>query len=104
MHFIYDGRIVRWISDDRDERIVLGRGPEERRPTNINVFDCLRERAIRSCHRLFKRVEIYHDHIDGKYPMLFHSAEVFRTGANPKYAAVDFRMQRFDPAVEDFRK
>ena len=67
-HLGQDRRIVLRIDHDRHGSVVLGGGPDHRRPADVDVLDALGiGRALR--HGRLEGVEIDHEQIDGRNPV-----------------------------------
>ena len=62
------------------------------------------QRDIRFGDRLLERIKVHHDEIDRADAVLADGRFVRRVAADVEQPAVNFRMQRFDAAVEHLRK
>ena len=87
-------RVLRRVGDDGDERVVLRRRAHHRGPADVDGLDVgvLRE-----------RVEVRHDEVERLDAVGGHVVVVRRLRAVGEDAAVDLRVQRDDPVVEDRR-
>ena len=99
-HCGHDRVIIRRIGDDGDAFMVLGGGPDQRRSADIDVFDAGLEIAAAGDSR-FERIKVDHYQIDGRDAVRFHGGHMRRVGAACEYAAMDQRMQGFDPPIHD---
>ena len=97
-----DRRVVRRINDDAGMFIILGCGPEHRRPAYIDVFDRIAKGAVGSFDGCLEGVQVHDNQVYGRDVQLFHDG-VIKSGA-AEQAAVDLRVQGFYPAVHDLRK
>ena len=82
--------------------MVLGRGADHGRSTDVDVFDGIRVSAVRFGHGLRERVEIHHQQVDGRYVVLCHNGVV--DAAPAQEAAMHARVQGLDPPVHDLGK
>ena len=96
--------IISRISHDRYAGVVLRRTAQHRRPANVDVLNRFLQGDARLCHGLLKRIKIHHDQIDRLNAVLAHRRFVCRVPPKVEEPAVNFRMQRFHPAIEHFRK
>ena len=85
-------------------RPVFRRGPDHRRPADVDVFDRIVERAAGLGNRLAKRIEIDDDQVDGRNAVGRQRGAVLGQIASRENAAVDLGMQRLDAAVQHFGK
>ena len=83
--------------------MVLGGGADHRRAANVDVLDAVRVVGAGGDGRL-ERVKVDRDQVDRADIMRRHRRLVAGVTAPGEQAAVDFRMQRLDPAVHDFGK
>jgi len=82
--------------------MVLRRGPDHCRPTNIYVLDRVVARAVRFRDCRFKRIQIDDQQIDRTDVVGMHRIGVSIPA--PEQSAVDLRVQGFDAPVHDFGK
>ena len=82
--------------------MVLGRSPDHRRASDVDILDCLLVGAVGPGHGRGKWVEIHCEQIDGLDAVLAH--DLFIHSAAPEKSAVDLRMKGFDAASHDFGK
>ena len=80
--------------------MVLGRRPDHRRTADVDLLDTVVD-ACAAGHRLGERVEIGHDQVDAHDVVLVEGVPVRLLAPVGQDPAVDSRMQRLDPAVED---
>ena len=99
-----DRGIVGRVAHDADVRVVLGRGPEKRRPADVDLLDALGEGHAGPRDGLLERVEVHDDEVDGGDPVRGRLAEVAVQRAVEEDAAEELRMQRLHPAAEDLRE
>ncbi len=92
-------RVVGGVGDDGDVTIVLGRRAHHGRAADVDVLDCVVERVWLR-HRGDEGIEIHAHQIDVGHAVRCHGRDVLWQIAPRKNAAVDFRMQRLDAAVE----
>ena len=104
LHLAQDFRIVARIAHHRDRRVILRRAAQHRRPADVDVLDRLFARHTAAGHGLFKGVEVDHHQIDRRDAMRRRLCLVGRKITAEEQPAMDHGVQRFDPAVEHFRK
>ncbi len=92
-------RVVGRIDDHRHPLVVLGRGADHRRTADVDVLDDLVERRA-ARDRLAERIEVHDDQIDRVEAGLLHLGPVLGRRP-PQDPAVDARVQRLHPPVED---
>ena len=83
--------------------MVFGRSTDHGGPADIDIFDAVII-GFSGPHGFLERIEIDHQKIDGADPMRQHRGLMHRIGADGEQAAMDFRMQGFDPSIHHFRK
>ena len=91
------------LDDDRDGRVVLGRGAHHRRPADVDLLDALVGRRAGG-HRLLERVEVDHDELERRDAELLELAHVVGQAQVGQDAGVHLRVQRLDPAVQALRE
>ena len=99
-----DFRVIQRINDHRDTVVIFCRAAEHGRPADVNVLDRVVQRHVRSGDGLLERIKIHNDEINRLNVMRADSGFVRFVAANEKQTAVDFRMERFDAAIEHFGK
>jgi hypothetical protein len=83
--------------------VVFGSGADHGGAADIDVLhDRLKIGAARDGG--LERIEIDHEQIDAFDPVRPHGMSVARLVAIPEKRAMDFRVQRLDPAIHDFRE
>jgi len=96
-------RIIGRIGDDRDMGVVLGGRAHHRRSADVDILDD-RVAVGAAHHRAQKGIEVHHDQVDRRNPMLFHGRDMVGIVANPQQPAVDLRVKRLDAPVHHFGK
>jgi hypothetical protein len=89
-----DAVVVGRVDDDAHVGVVLGRGPHHRRTADVDQLDAGLRR---------ERVEVHDHEVDGSMPYSAMSARCSGSVGVGEHAAVDLRVQRDDPVVEDRR-
>ncbi len=84
--------------------MILRGCSEHARAADVNHLDGLLKRAIRICHRFFKRVEVYDDHVDWLDALLFELTHVVWVVAVCEDPGVDLGVERFDSPVHHLGK
>ena len=106
INFFEYGRVVSRIDDDRDATLfgamIFGGGTQHGWSANIDILYCVGKRAVRLGNGLTKRVKVDDQQIDAIDLMFFESRHVFVAIAASEQSAMNFRMQRFNPTIEDF--
>src|SRR5690606_25664316 len=90
------------VQNSGDIGVVLGGGANHGRAADVDVLDGGGQVAVRVGHGVLERVQVHHHHIDGVDAVLSHDGVV--GAATAQNAAVDFRVQGFDPAIRHFRE
>ena len=85
---------------DGDRCEVLGRGPDHRRPADVDLFDQLGEADARPFGGDCERVEIDHNELERGDRRSRQLGAMRRLGAVGEDAGVDARMERLDPTVK----
>jgi len=93
-------RVVRRVAEDRDGGVVLGRRPEERRASDVDLLDDRLEGRPRG-DRLLERVEVHRDEVDRPDPVLLRLAQVRLGSAFIEDPPENLRVQRLDPSPEN---
>ncbi|OIQ72254.1 hypothetical protein GALL_461190 [mine drainage metagenome] len=96
--------IIRWIGDDGDMAVVLGRCTHHGRAADIDVLDGFRKFAIRIGDGFAERVQVDHHHVDRRNICRLHGQHMFRQVAPAEDAAMDPGMQGLDAPVQHFRE
>jgi hypothetical protein len=84
--------------------VVLGRRAQHGRAADVDVLDRVFQRALILGHGLLEGVQVDHHHVDLRDAVLFQLGHVLREIAARQDAAVHFRVQGLDAAVEHFRE
>jgi hypothetical protein len=95
--------VVGGIHHDDNVFVVLGGGSNHRGTAYVDVLDGFFEVATSLSH-LSERVQVHTDEIDVVYAVFGDLLPVRLEVAACEQSAVHFRMQRFDAAVENFRR
>ena len=82
--------------------MIFGGGTQHGWSANIDILYCVGKRAVRLGNGLTKRVKVDDQQIDAIDLMFFESRHVFVAIAASEQSAMNFRMQRFNPTIEDF--
>ena len=90
--------------DNQDVAKILGGGPHQAGPADVDLLDHLIEANAWLGRRLDKRIEIDDDQIDHPNAMLLGQREVFRMMPAGENAAVNLRVQRLDAPVHHLGK
>ena len=81
---------------------ILGGGADHGRSADVDVLDEFFEVYARFGGSFFEGVEIHYHHVDGLNAMFGHRARCAGIFAAMQNTAMDFRVQRFDTAIEHF--
>ena len=95
--------VIGRVHQDQHLVMIFCGGAQHRGATDIDVLDRVLNRAVRSRDRLLERIEIDRQHVDGIDPVPLHLGHVRGVAAATEQSSVDFRVQRLDPTVQDFR-
>ena len=98
--FVEQRSVIRGIDGDRHMGVVLGRGADHRRATDVDLLDRLRECDVGIRDGGLEWVEVDDDQVDRPNLLLLEVsliALVISTGEDP---AVDPRVKRFDSPAE----
>src|SRR5262252_17471 len=104
IEFIGDRWVIIGIDDHGDVVVILGRRADHRRAADVDVFDRLLHRHVGFLNRLAERIEIDDDQVDRLYAVFAHLRAMLLVRADAEDAAVNFRVQSLDAAVEHFWK
>ena len=99
-HFGDQLGVIGGVDDDGDESVVLGRGADQGRAADVDVFDAIVETGARLNRRL-EGIQIDHQQIDGADGVFLHRLLVPGVVAPGQQPAMDLRVQGLDPAVHD---
>ena len=83
-------------------RMVLGGAAKHRRPPDVDVFNRFLQPEVRFGDGLLEGIKVDHDQINGTDALLFDGRLVRRIAPQKKQAAVHFRVQGLEAAVEHF--
>ena len=103
-HFAQYCSVVGGIGHYRNVRVVLARAAHHRRPADIDIFDRFVQRRAGAGDGLAKGIEIDDHQVDRRDTGAFDRLDMRGNVAPREYAAVNFRVQGFDAAVEHLRK
>ncbi len=103
-HLLEDPGIVRRIDDDHDVAEVLPRRAQQRRAPDVDLLDELVKRRLRVLRGLRERIQVHDHQIDQLHALRLDRRQVIGTMAPGEDPAVDFRVQRLDPAVHHLGK
>ena len=96
--------IILRIHHHGDAVMILGRAAEHGRTADIDVFDRLMQAHPGAGDGLLEGIKI-HDHQINRWNLMGRRGGfMLRVAPNVQQSTVDFGMQRFDPAVQHFRK
>ena len=82
------------VRDHDHVLVVLRRGAQQARPTDVDHLDCLSERAARPAGRLLERIEIHDHQVDRLDVLLGELSHVFGIAAIGQQRGVDLWVQR----------
>ena len=102
LELVSDGVVIARGSDDGDIVKIFGRRADHGGPADVDVFDQFLEFYFGLGGSFLEGVEIDDDHVDGSDAVLGDRGYMFRVFPAMQDAAVNFRMQRLDTAVEHF--
>ena len=85
----------------RREVVVLGRGPDQRGPADVDVLDHLAGLHPALGRHPLEGVEVHAHQVDGLDLVLVQRVHVLLARAHREEPGVDARVKRLDPAVED---
>jgi hypothetical protein len=100
-HCVQHVAVPRWIDHDRHTGVVLGRRPDHRRPTDVDLLHGF-VGACAGGHRCGERVEAADNQVERLDIQLGQLADVVFLPPVGQDAGVDARMQRLDPPIEAF--
>ena len=83
--------------------MVLGRGPDHRRPADIDILDTGGEIGTAG-QRLGKGIEVHHQQAEGRNALPRQRLAVRRVALVGEQAAMDRRVQGLDPTAKDLRE
>ena len=98
-----DLAVARGRGDHCDRRVVLRRGADHGRPTDVDLLDALVESSAGG-HSLLERVEVDHDEIERLDAQLLQLVYVAVLAQVREDAGVHARVQRLHAAVEHLRE
>ena len=98
VHLRNERAVVSRIDDHRDAGVVLGRTPDHGRPADVDVLHALRETRTPIEGRL-ERVEVDHQEVDGRDPVLRHGALMPGMPAYGEQTAMHQGMKRLNAPV-----
>jgi hypothetical protein len=101
--FVEHGGIVIGFDDHGHVGVVLGRGTDHRRPTDVDVFDAVVVIRAPGDGRL-EWIKIHHQEIDRLDVVRLHRGGVFLVGADRQQPAMHTGMQSLDAAVHHLGK
>ena len=104
LHFGEQRGIVFRVGDDGDTGVVLGRGTDHGRTTDVDVFNRVFQRDARLGDGGGERVEVHADQVDGRDAVGVDGGHVLGQVATGQDAAMHLRVQGLDAAVEHFRE
>src|SRR5262245_61164958 len=104
IEFIGYRRVIIGIDDHGHVVMILGRGADHRRAADVDVFDRLLHRHVGFFNLLVERVQVDDYQVDRLYAVFAHLRAMLLVRADAEDAAMNFRVQSLDAAVEHFRK
>ncbi len=84
--------------------MVLGRGANQARPADVDLFDGLVKRDVGPGDRGLERIEVHDHQLERQNAVLGQGLQVVGPVVPRQDTAVDLGVQRLDPAVEHLRK
>ncbi len=90
--------------DDDHVPVIFGRRPHQRGTADIDVLHRVPPRDVRPRHRLLERIQVDAHHVDGVDAVASQVVPVRRVVPIGQNAAVHLRVQRLDPAAQQFGK
>src|SRR5690606_32007978 len=84
--------------------VVFGGSAQHGRATNIDVFDGIGKGAAFAGNGFAEGVQVDDQHIDTGDVVLFDGLQMFFAVATCQQTAVDFRVQCFYTAIQNFRR
>ncbi len=103
-HFVEHAAIIGWIANDHNILVILCGRTQHCGTANVDILNCIFQRALILCHRLLERIQIHHYHVDGRDRVFFQHCHMFWKITPRQNPAMHFWMQRFHAAIEHFRK
>ena len=100
--FLENSFVIRGINNHTNMLVVFRRCPEHGRAANINILNGGSQVAVRSGNGFLKGVEINHHQVYRGNVVLLHNSIIGATSG--KDAAMNFRMQCFNPPIHHLRK
>src|SRR5690554_63121 len=94
--------VVGSVDYDGDIVVVLGRSTDHGGAADVDVLNGGGQIAVGVGYGVFKRIQVYHHHVDGVNAVLAHDGII--GAATAQNATVDLRVQGFYPAVHHFRE
>ena len=94
--------IVVRVDNDGDAIVIFRCGADHRRPTDIDILDSVVNRGVLASDRLFERIEIHSQQVDGLDAVLGHYG--FVSAAATQQSTMNRWMQRLHTPVHNFRK
>ena len=98
-----EGGVLVWAREHRHIGVVLGGGAHHGRAADVDVFDCRGPANAGIGHGFAEGIEVHHHHVDRIDRLGGQIGLVGGVVALGQDAAMDPRVQGFDPAAEDFR-
>ncbi len=101
---LFDHRVVvGGVDDDGDARVVLRGGADERRSADVDEFDQVGFGTSAAAQTLFERVQVHDDEVEQLDAVRLDLLRVVGV-VGGQDSAMDLRMERLHPAVEDLWK
>ena len=97
-----DARVVVRVDHGRGVAVVFGGGAQQRRAADVDVLNRLLQPAFRLGHGFLERIQVDRDQVDARDVVRLQRRVV--DAAPRQQAGVNFRVQGFDPAVQQFRE
>ena len=101
---VQDAGIIGGLGHDEDGGVVLRGGAHQRWATDVDIFQCVRDRHRRIGDRLDEGIEIRDDHIDRRDAVARQRLDIVGIVPTREDAAMHGGMQRLHPPAEDFRE
>ena len=96
--------VIAGVDHHRHRGEILGRRPQHRRPADVDVFQRLIQRNTGAADGVGKGIEVDRHQIDGGDAVSRQFRHLFGRIPARQQPAVNRRMQRLDPPVQDFRR
>ena len=103
-HFSQYAAVIGRIDNHSHIFVIFSGRTQHGRAADVDVFNRIFQRAFCFRHGLLERIQIHHHHVDGRDLVLFQCCHVFRQITTRQNAAMYFRVQGFDAAIQHLRE